>query len=256
MKPFAKGLACTYLFLIVGASHALAEDGFNKKTWFAGLHYYAYDEPGVMTEKSRLPSLTVGYQNLDALWEDSSQNFLESPKLAGVAEATIGLTKYDGSGTVNTSYTKFLGEVYLPVVGDFYAGVGYRSLTDNLGGLTTTTGASGYDRLSQYFYIPLGITFAGNDGRFKAQYNFFVSGKQDSYLSDTGYYLDMSNDQKSGSGLDLSYTPNSGQFQVYFRYWSIGKSEVSNLYYTNGSLYGTGWEPKNNTLELGYRLSF
>ena len=48
-----------------------------------------------------------------------------------------------------------------------------------------------------------------------------MSGKEESNLSDAGDYLDTSNDQKSGSGLDFSYTPNSGEFQVYFRYWNI-----------------------------------
>jgi len=56
------------------------------------------------------------------------------------------------------------------------------------------------------------------EGRLKVQYNLFVSGKEESNLSDAGDYLDTSNDQKSGSGLDFSYAPNSGEFQVYFRY--------------------------------------
>lgn len=173
MTCFKKSLARTYLFLVVGAAHALAEDGLDDKTWFAGLHYYAYDQPGVMSEKSRPPALTVGYQNLGALWDDSSQSFLESPALSGVAEVKIGLPKYDGSGTVNTFYTELLGDVYVPVLSDFYAGLGYRSLTDDFVGVTTTAGTSGYDRRSQYFYIPLGMTLGGSvrgDSRFSTTF--------------------------------------------------------------------------------------
>ena len=54
------------------------------------------------------------------------------------------------------------------------------------------------------------------DSRFST--TFFVSGKEESNLSDAGDYLDTSNDQKSGSGLDFSYAPNSGEFQVHFQY--------------------------------------
>ena len=60
MTCFKRSLACTYLFLVVGAAYALAEDGLNDKMWFAVLHYYAYDEPGVISEKSGLPALSVG----------------------------------------------------------------------------------------------------------------------------------------------------------------------------------------------------
>ena len=75
--------------------------------------------------------------------------------------------------TVNTFYTELPGDVYVPVLSDFYDGLGYRSLTDDFVGVTTTAGTSGYDRRSQYFYILLGMTLGGSvrgDSRFSTTF--------------------------------------------------------------------------------------
>ena len=251
MKYHLKIMLFGNLTVALGSFNAWAGQTFNDKTWFVDFHYYEYKEPGVMTERSRLPSLTVGYQNLAALWGG-----FHPLQLGATAETSLGLTKYDGTGTTDNHYTKFLGEAYLSVDEHLYVGLGYRRLTDKMGGQTTSTGHLGYDRRSQYLYIPIGGTFASGGGRFKAQYNHFIRGQQVSYLSDTGLYKDLSNTQHSGNGLDLSYTPNSGKFQAYLRYWNIEKSEVVPLYFMNGNQYGIGWEPANTTFELGYRRSF
>ena len=38
-----------------------------------------------------------------------------------------------------------------------YSGIGYRRLNDDGGGTVTTTGHRGYDRESNYYYLPLGV---------------------------------------------------------------------------------------------------
>jgi hypothetical protein len=242
---------CHLLSLILIPNICFSQD-FESGTFYFDIHYYAYTEPGLMSEKSRLPSLSVGYQKLTSLIKKES-----TVNVGGFVEASLGLTRYDGSGSADTSYTKFLTEIYLSGYKSFYTGLGYRRLLDPSGGSVTSTGAYGYDRLSQYTFIPVGSIFYIKDsGRFRAQYNHFIQGTQKSYLSQGGQYQDVTNNQNSGYGLDLSYTAKNNRWEGYFRYWNIDKSNEEIVYRVNGSRYGTGWEPHNNTIEIGYRHSF
>jgi hypothetical protein len=134
---------------------------------------------------------------------------------------------------------------------DFYSGIGYRKYDDDARGVSTAYQA-GYRRSSQYFYIPLGmeknIVFNNHNLLAKAEYDFFVSGNQKSYLSDTQLagYSDVQNKQTSGYGLrgSLSFNQFGMQFIPFVEYWSIGKSEV---------VLGA-YEPKNATKEIGLKV--
>ena len=48
--------------LFLCASYAQAGD-LNASSAWVDLHYYKYEEPGLMNEKSRLPGLSVGYRD-------------------------------------------------------------------------------------------------------------------------------------------------------------------------------------------------
>jgi hypothetical protein len=236
------------LYLV--SSCAVAKD-ITSPTWFYDLHYYKYEEPGLMNEKSSWPSVTLGYRNLKSLQQPNAKDF------SGQAEVTLGLVKYSGSGTLDTSYSKLQLEAYYPVYQSFYVGLGYRRLMNPMGGELTSTGAAGYDRLSQYFYMPIGKAFDSADGTLKAQFNVFLRGKQTSYFTQiSGYGNDLENTQDKGYGLDISYAPKAGFWEIYWRYWNIADSDSVNVYLSNGSLYGTGKEPKNTTNELGIRFAF
>ena len=134
---------------------------------------------------------------------------------------------------------------------DFYSGIGYRKYDDDARGVSTA-GDFGYRRSSQYFYIPFGIeksiVLNNQNVIAKAEYDFFVSGNQKSYLSDTQIdgYSDIKNKQTSGFGLrgSLSFTQFGMQFVPFVEYWGIGKSEV---------VLG-GYEPKNSTKEIGLKV--
>lgn len=42
--------------------------------------------------------------------------------------------------------------------------------------------------------------------------------------------------------------------EPFVRYWNIEQSETENITYS-GALWGYGWEPENNSTEIGIRLS-
>lgn len=67
-----------------------------------------------------------------------------------------------------------------------YTGIGYRYLNDDSSGMTSTTGASGYERESNYFYSPAGIEAFYLPGEWLVsgddlEYDIFWRGKQISH---------------------------------------------------------------------------
>lgn len=146
-----------------------------------------------------------------------------------------------------------------------FFGLAYRYLNDDSGGLRTTTGAAGYERESNYIYIPVGIEFFtpfDNGWSFTAsvEYDFFVDGKQKSHLGDAVAGLNtVENDQKKGMGvrgsIKIKCESESFDFFVepYVRYWDVDDSEISPITFS-GVLVGFGLEPENNSLEAGARI--
>ena len=146
-----------------------------------------------------------------------------------------------------------------------YVGIAYRYLLDDGGGGVTTTGALGYDRESRYVYVPLGVEMTKNLDQawtfgFRAEYDFFIDGEQESHLGDAIAGLDtVENDQNSGYGLrgSLFFKRKTEYldfvFEPFIRYWKIDDSDISEITY-QGVAVGYGLEPNNKTTEYGFRM--
>ncbi|MGD1042450.1 MAG: hypothetical protein ABR913_05230 [Sedimentisphaerales bacterium] len=138
------------------------------------------------------------------------------------------------------------------VVDTIYSGLGDRFLYDSKSG-----DPASYDRQSHYLYLPVGVktlrNFAGNWLiSANAEFDLLLMGRQSTDLKDFGFGT-IHNRQNSGYGIrgsvgfehpgkdiDVSIEP-------FVRYWNIAKSEVD----PSG-----GYEPKNNTTELGLDFIF
>jgi len=175
---------------------------------------------------------------------------------------SYGSLKYQGSGTLENvpdwifEARAVVGRDYL--TGDSaalspYIGLGYRYLYDDLRGYSST-GAVGYQRVSQYLYLPVGLT-----ARFRAgerwvvaptvEYDVFLRGWQYSQLSDAGSGKpDVTNTQKHGYGYRAYLMLESGHwaFGPWLQYWNIKDSEVE----------AGGLEPANWTREYGVELRY
>lgn len=150
------------------------------------------------------------------------------------------------------------------VVTPFF-GVGYRYLNDDSGGRVTTTGHLGYERESNYVYLPIGaelVTGFGQPWSFgvTAEYDLFIAGTQKSHLEDvSSSFATLENDQESGWGVRgslkiMRHTPVFDLvFEPFIRYWKIDDSKVSPVTYS-GALVGYGLEPANETTEIGGRI--
>lgn len=143
-----------------------------------------------------------------------------------------------------------------------YIGVGYRHLDNDLRDL----GSGGYRRVSQYLYLPIGIThrfLIDKMSRISTsiEYDYFAWGEQKSYLSDVSpwyasVYGDPVNKQKKGYGarINSAYEEQNWSIGAFFNYWHIGDSEIN--YYTDGTNTYYGYEPKNNTKEIGIEIKY
>ena len=135
-----------------------------------------------------------------------------------------------------------------------YSGIGYRYLNDD-----PSFDPYGYERESNYLYVPLGYQL---DGSFrngwswgtKFEMDILVWGKQYSHMSDIGY-LDIDNRQHKGYGLRGTVRlRNKNEKRIiliepFIRYWNIDDSDIS---YAGSGYYGI--EPANRTTEFGVQV--
>ena len=226
-----------------------------QKSAYWGLNYYNYEEQNgghdpFMQERTKfLPSLLLGYRDFNGINSKDSRGF------SYFIEGTIGqveYSQYTGVGTHTHNYWKVQTEGYYPIVFNFYLGLGYRHLYDYL----SDYGTGGYDRRNEMWYLPIGhVLNLKDNSNFRFQFNYLIQGTQTSYLSNVyGAGTDLENKQNKGYGLDLSYIPSSNNSEWFIRYWDIGDSTTNTV--SNSSYTVTGMEPKNQTLEIGFKSSF
>ena len=180
---------------------------------------------------------------------------------------SYGSLKYEGSGTQDSIPDSILeirgvfGRDYLP--GSWfslspYVGLGYRYLYNDLRG-TSSTGAIGFQRYSNYFYAPLGLTSRMNVNAQwviapTIEYDYFIRGRQKSKLTDTGLgFGDGTNSQNKGYGYRLSIMAEKGSwaFGPWMNYWNIDDSDIVPV----GLGIGIR-EPKNSTQEYGLEVKY
>jgi hypothetical protein len=138
--------------------------------------------------------------------------------------------------------------------GFLYTGFGYRYLNDDLSKFY-----GGYERESNYYYIPIGITGTGPENAdgwttgLTFEFDFLLKGLQKSHLSDTGFgFSDFENKQKNGWGLRASMKfikRGKIEFEPFARFWAIEDSEIEII--EDGIAV---YEPKNETLEAGVNI--
>jgi len=247
--------------------------GFSEKSVFAEskwklgteIYNFTYKEPDVMKEEGIMRGISASYTNTSY-----NKNMFRAE-----FRLSFGEVDYENSGTINDidDYVwelRLLGgksfQVFTKSALSPYIGAGFRYLNDDISGKISSIGAYGYERESNYFYMPIGIeiiTPLDKSWSFSAvlEYDYFILGKQKSHLSDVDPgYNDLENDQKSGYGLRASVTfEKKGKnldfsIEPFIRYWNIKDSETADITYY-GTYIGYGWEPKNNSEEIGIILS-
>ena len=240
---------------------------FNKVNQFElapEFSYIHYREPGFMREKGPFFGIYGAYYSRPTEYQNYPINVFHID-----AHLNTGIVNYQGSGVTNGIHD-YLFEPRTWVGRDFnfgpnvqltpYAGVGYRLLYDSL----SKASNGGYDRRSQYLYVPVGIEtkFQLSHGwqmGINGEYDTLIRGWQTSYLSDADpFFPNVHNVQHNGYGLrgSIDFVKKIGRFNFtlspYIRYWNIKRSAIGVA--TNEYYEIIGFEPTNNSTEVGFRI--
>ena len=236
-----------------------------RHTWEIGpeISYIEYKEPAVMSQKGPMYGIGAAY------------SYHNGVMIQVAGRYSYGRVDYQNSGTLNNIddsifEIRTIGGYDFKISSSFtmtpFIGLGYRYLKDDSAGRITSTGAKGYLRESNYYYSPIGIEAVNvfNNGWSAGvilEYDYFWKGRQKSYASDVLAGLnDVENNQNSGYGVRGSIIIKKQADRVFYviepfiRYWNIDKSDVQNVTY-KGSYTGVlGWEPKNESTEIGVKF--
>ncbi|NTW74358.1 MAG: hypothetical protein HGB29_05780 [Chlorobiaceae bacterium] len=244
------------------------------------LSHITYQEPGIMEEDGQMRGLGASVSwhgafpaGIDMIRIDALASF------GAVDYSSVEAGSTDGIDYAMIETRALLGrELFIAGATDLsmFTGVGYRRLSDRSGGLITSGGYYGYDRVSNYFYLPLGLAVASKLGRGWSldgvlEYDYLVRGIQKSQITDAAnevysYSNDLSNAQESGYGLHVSARlrrrlGSSGSVAIgpFLRYWNIGVSSLDDVVITNALTQSSSRqsmvEPKNSTTEYGLMMS-
>ncbi len=264
--------ALLLIVCLVFVSVAIAEEkpvnllkSLQRSSWEIGpdAYYFQYKEPGVMKETGYFYGVQAAYTYRE--WVPMFPTDDAELKWMFRAEGRYdwGVVDYDGALMDGTPYTydnirDTTGEFRLLLGPDFpkatvvdtmYIGLGFRFLDDSKSG-----DPAGYDRQSHYLYVPVGFktlrNFAGNWLiSANAEFDLLLAGRQSTELGGTILHNNQNNGYGLRGSVGFEYTGKNTDVSIepFVRYWNIAKSEED--------AYG-GYEPKNNTTEIGLDFIF
>jgi len=226
------------------------------------IYYYHYTEPSF----AHLQGAFYGVAGFYKVTQDAFSLKLEVHGAGGSLDYSSPISGTDNGITNYTVEPRLLVQATFKAGSQVqvtpYLGFGFRYLFDGQSGTVASTGAAGYDRSSNYYYMPFGVEvpIAVADGwkiTPTAEYDLFLYGHQHSYLTDVpGFQNDLDNTQHRGTGFRASLMAEGktpiGEFQFgpFVRYWRIGASNLQPVIF-DGMQVGVGQEPANHTIELG-----
>lgn len=242
----------------------------------AELFYYRYEEPDLMKTMGVMQGIYTNYTYRPSFNDLLYTGLMNLYKVE--ARYSWGDVDYtsEGSGSDDNipdwsvELRGILGKEYVdgPFRTVLYTGGAYRYLNDNSSGRLTDLGYYGYQRESNYYYLPVGFEFSNqlNDTwsvGITGEYDWLAYGLQISHLSDGNQFLstkndDAENEQNHGYGLRASIQLLRHSdiadlvFEPFVRFWNIEDSEISTIM-LEGSL-AQGLEPENNTIEAGLKV--
>ncbi|PAF50821.1 hypothetical protein [Helicobacter sp. 13S00477-4] len=241
----------------------------------AGMQYYSYTEPKVMTVSG--PMFTVsamGGIKFNPLIKSDLEIYYATDIGQNIYHGSLVLTNPDGSRkNIPVKYKSndyYLGGVYRLglIIGNgidewlvLYTGMGYRYLNN------IALGLGAYSREQSYLYMPFGgrvKVWVNNKIRLKldAELRALLLGNNKSAFKKIGFDNDLHFTQNNGSGARVSFgaevfisKKNIFFIQGTLDYWSIGDSNKKPAY-KSGVIQGYWLEPKNNTITYGVEIGY
>ena len=196
---------------------------------------------------SALPSLSFGYAD-----EKAVREFQTYPGLGSRFELKVQRLKDDEYRTKQNQFSA-LGEVYVPVGGGVFTGIGGLYVFDKD---ISAPGQGYYDGNTWYTYLPIGIGFTNTMGHSgKIQLNTLIAAKSKGKFSQltSASYSDPTAKWRAGDayGLDFTYSWNAHS-EAFINYWWFDKSDTYS--YTQNGAEVSNRSPRHWALDVGYRL--
>ena len=229
-----------------------------------GIGYYEYNEPDISL-KLKAPVVTILGEKT---WKISNGDFI---RLA--ADYQYGKLDYSSSvsGTKNNNTNWIIGgrvvygidrQLQNGVLSP-YAGLGYRYLYNDMRG-TSSTGAVGYQREESIYYLPIGLRYKtlwdSTAVSWNAEAGVVLDATQTTHFGDLGTPAgiaagNVNFKQNAGYEIRLAAMATNGvwEYGPYLEYWNINKSETKTQ--TILGVPVSAWEPKNDTTDIGIRVS-
>jgi len=222
------------------------------------IYYYRYEEPDIMEQDGVFTGIkgAITYEKnisikLDGIYAQGKTDY-SSYRTGSMNDCNNYM--YDIRALIGLPRHYYNNDT---VIIHRYIGFGYRTLFDESEGQQSTTGHFGYNRKSDYYYMPIGISakykiFNRIETHSEIEFDWLLTGIQHSYM---GYLsprdYDITNYQDFGYGIRISTDfiyqtekVNLG-FRPFLRYWSINDSDIDMGFI----------EPANNTLEAGLSIT-
>ncbi len=238
-------------------------DAFFMSSWTLGpqISSFHYEEPGLMEEDGVLYGVVFSTTRFEQTTESRDKLVRFE---GGVA---VGQMDYDGQLLNGTPYSAdgiddllanarlLWGCVWHDQVcsNQVYAGLGYRYLGDD-----SSDDPAGYERHSNYFYLPVGYERGQKLGEgwylgLGAEFDLLLYGMQRSELFG-GAYEPIKNNQDFGSGyglrgtVEIRHRGKGADMSIapFIQYWWVDKSDLDHGFF----------EPENNSTQIGLDVIF
>lgn len=276
---FISGIRILCLLILLNPRGIHATDKLHTEAGISAYQYY-YEEPGLMALQGLL------FDGNTALAIQRPQD--RQPIIRAEARYFLSDDPTYTSQNTGTSYRNYHTgfETRFLLGKTTYIGIGYRELMHHGEGTITSTGHIGYNRLSQYTYVPMGIRLAlPNDHTMTLEYRHLNAAMQTTDFSFLGYKK-IKKSQPNGYGLHANFkikttldpdyfsttriAPHTLTTTFFLTYWHMDTSlphreivDTNNLpnwgrYFgleAGGHPYQlTFTEPQNYTVEFGVAL--
>lgn len=221
---FVSGIRMLCLLILLNPLGIHATDMLHTEAGISAYQYY-YEEPGLMALQGLLFD---GNTALAIQRPQDRQPIIRAEGRYFLSDDPTYTSKNTGTSDRNY-HTGF--ETRLLVGRHLYTGIGYRELMHHGEGTVTSTRHIGYDRLSQYTYIPMGIRLTlTNAYTLALEYRNLNAAMQTTDFSFLGYKK-IKKHQPNGYGLHANLTTTTLLDSDYFSTTRIAPHTLTTTFF-------------------------
>lgn len=149
-------------------------------------------------------------------------------------------------------------EIYIPLLSNFYSGLGYKFdyLKDGPGQYSNGDISNSVN--TSIVHLPIGYSFKTSDGSlFRFQYDRVLFGTGKIYVTERpfDYHSDATVNLNHGSGFKLAYVNSTGDWELHASYFKLDASNAVTVPYGSSSL--RRWNiTEQEQLKLGLKITY